>query len=749
MRRFLLIFVCLFSKNLLFSQNLKPETDTLQLPTVDILATPPPTLATNRQPVTAVTLLQKVIQQNNFGQDLPYFLKNLPSVVETSDAGAGVGYTGFRVRGSDPTRINITVDGVPMNDAESQLVYFVNMPDFASSADAIQLQRGVGTSTNGAGAFGATLNILTNTNLKPRNLTYSSTFGSFNTFKNTLSASSGILKQHFYVDARLSAIQSDGYIDRAASKLYSAYLSAVYFDDFTTFKIKYFGGKEKTYQAWYGVPFQYINTKRTFNPAGTEKSGEPYDNETDNYTQHHLHAIFTHAISDKLKINFTGHYTRGGGYYEQYKANAQLSKYIPRFADSVKPDLTRQLWLENDFFGAFGSLTYKNDFTESVIGITTNRYVGNHFGNISGFPKEVEPLTRMEIKFPIEFYRSKSVKTEFSTFWKTTHRFAKVWTAYADLQYRKINYSLAGIDRRLRVLDRNGLNYDFFNPKIGFLRDYTGGGQFYGTFAVANREPNRNDFTDLERTVLPKPERLLNYEVGFRKKKSKYNIGINAYLMDYKNQLAITGRINDVGEAIRENVAKSYRAGVELEGGYQFKRVLMSGNLALSQNKIKNFTEFIDNWDAGAQVSYARGTTDLAMSPNLIGNLALQSPIFKSNTGGGALNGEISFKYVGKQFIDNTANANAALAAYWTSDLKLFYDFKMKWTKSSQLKMSVNNIFNQKYVNNAWVYRFISPSYDPTPDDATTRRESGQTYNSTGLFPQAGINVLATLTIGF
>ena len=734
------LFCSSFSK----AQSASDSIKIIDLQQVTITAT----MASDKTPMTFTNLKRDQIRQNDFGQDVPYLLKNTPSVVETSDAGAGVGYTGLRIRGSDATRINVTIDGVPLNDAESQSVYWVDLPDFSASTSMIQIQRGVGTSTNGAGAFGATINLITNTLRPKKYINYAGTYGSFNTLKNTISFGTGILAKHFSVDARLSRLTSDGYIDRASSKLGSAYVSAVYFNNKTSVKIKAFTGNERTYQAWYGLPAQYLDSLRTYNAAGTEKTGTPYENQVDDYGQSHAHAVLNHQISDNWKVNIGLHYTKGKGFYEEYKAVQELKSYYSTWAGSEKTDLVRRLWLDNDFYGAIYALTFQNKMFQSITGGGFNDYKGNHYGEVIW---QKNYFTINDFK-ATQFYKSTSDKTDFNIFEKINYNFSEKLNGYLDLQYRQIAYTTNGIDRKKRDISRD-LKYQFFNPKIGFLSNYTSPGdkeegQFYGSFAVANREPNRNDIIDAAQDKTPQSERLLNTEIGWRSKIGVAQWGANFYHMTYKNQLVVTGEINDVGEAIRVNVPKSYRAGLELQAATPLSKNLnFNANASFSSNKVSNFTEYIDNWDTGEQVKMTHGTTDLAFSPNVILNGELVFNALK--TGKHDLSFVLSEKYVGKQFIDNTSNDNTALSAYYFTDFKVFYKTHIGFIKNITCKLLINNVLNKKYVNNAWAYRFISAGYDPRGDDAYSRLEHGSTYNLTGYFPQAGRNVMVGVSVEF
>lgn len=700
------------------------------------------TMASDKTPMTFINIKRDQLRRNDFGQDIPYLLKSTPSVVETSDAGAGIGYTGVRIRGTDATRINVTIDGVPINDPESQALYWVNMPDFASSTSMIQVQRGVGTSTNGAAAFGATINMVSNTLRPEKYVNYTGGFGSFNTQKHSVSAGTGLMKNNLSIDMRLSSIQSDGYVDRASSDLQSLYLSSLYLGKKSSVKFKFFTGKEKTYQSWYGIPLPYVNDSklRTYNPAGTDKSPDAYPNQTDNYMQTHAHLAWSKQLSTVWKINATGHFTHGEGYYEEYKGKQKLSNYINEYP-SVRKDLIRQLWLKNDFYGGIFSGNYQKNKVDLTLGGGLNKYDGSHFGKIIWIDS-----TQL-LKAPKEFYRSHADKTDVNFFAKMNYDFTEKLSGFSDLQVRNIGYVYKGTDRKVGKID-SAFNFTFFNPKVGLNYVYNEGSRVYGSFAVGNREPNRDDLINAPGQSAIHPERLLNTEIGWQAQFKKAHFGVNLYQMSYKNQLALTGQINDVGEAVRVNVPQSYRSGIELETSINlYKSLNFNGNVSFSQNKIQNFTERIDNWDTGAQDVFNRGKTDLAFSPNTILNSELRYTVVKNEKHDISLSW--STKYVGKQYIDNTSNENSALDAYSYSDVKIFYTTHFKFIKNVTGKLLINNILNQKYANNAWTYRFNSAGYDPRPDDPYARLEKGNTYNLTGYFPQAGRNVMFAVSIDF
>jgi iron complex outermembrane recepter protein len=705
------------------------------------------TMATAATPMTFTNMSKEQIRRADFGQDIPYLLKSTPSVVETSDAGGGIGYTGLRIRGSDATRTNITVDGIPLNDSESQQVYWVNMPDLAASTSMIQVQRGVGTSTNGSAAFGATINLITNGLRPEKYVNYTGGVGSFGTFRNAISAGTGLMGNKFAVDMKLSSIKSDGYVDRAASDLQSLYLSGLYLFKNGSLKAKLMTGKEKTYQSWYGIPSVYLDSLRTFNPAGTEKSDAPYANQVDDYQQTHVHLVYNQQFTTNWRGNISAHYTKGKGFYEEYKTAQKLNK-ISSALPKDTTDLVRQLWLDNDFYGAIASAVYEKNGVEWTTGGGWNEYDGNHFGDITWY-KTLKTNVLADFK-PVEFYRSVSKKTDAHFYSKINAPITKQLNGYVDVQIRTINYATSGMDRRKRDIGRD-INYAFFNPKIGLNYVYTEGSHFYASFAVANREPNRNDLTDAEKTNQPFSESLYNTEIGWKGQFKTASFSVNAYQMTYKNQLAITGQINDVGEQIRANVADSYRQGVELEAAFRVSNQLtINTNATFSQNKILNFTEKIDNWDTGRQDVLKRGTTDLALSPNAVFNAELRYTILKNDKS------ELSFtpsvKYVSKQYLDNSSNENTVLDAFNYTNFQVYYATKFaknKTFKSMTIKLLIANVLNQKYVNNGWTYRFNSPSYDPRPDDVYARSEGKNTYNLSGFFPQAGRYYSLGLSVDF
>jgi iron complex outermembrane receptor protein len=697
------------------------------------------TRAGSKTPVAYQSIKNKEIADVNFGQDLPILLGNSISAVSTSDAGNGMGYTALRIRGTDMTRINVTINGIPLNDPESHNVYWVDLPDFATSTDNIQIQRGVGTSTNGVSAFGASIN-LQSAYLK--NLPYAelnSAAGSFNSFKNTLSLGSGLMKKHFSLDARLSKISSDGFIDRASSDLLSYYISGAYIAKKDIVRFNIFSGNEKTYQAWDGVPSTILDTNRTYNGTGAyfDSHGnlQYYGNETDNYKQTHYQAIYSHEFSKKLILNTSVHHTVGAGYYEQYKESGDLADYgiVPEKAilanyntksDTVSPgstDLVRQKHLANTFTGITWSLNYSFKRLHSSFGGSWNTYTGNHFGKViwSEYTGTIEPGH--------EWYRSKALKNDFNIFVKTEFALTEKFNTWIDLQYRNIGYSIDGVDDDMRDITQDH-TFNFFNPKLGISWQMTEKQNAYASVSVANREPNRDNFIDANPLQpMPQPETLYDAESGYSFTSSRFSINSNLYYMYYKDQLVLTGEINDVGAPVMINVPSSYRAGIELAA-----KVMLTGNLkwessvTLSRNKIKSFTEYIDNWDTWGQIAVNHTNTNLAYSPAAIASGSLSWQATKG------LTLSLMRKFVGKQYIDNTQSADRRLDSYFVDNLLVKYSIHPDFCKEIGFSLMINNLFNQEYESNAWVYRYY---YDNTMQKLD------------GYFPQAGINFMAGIVV--
>ena len=648
--------------------------------------------ASEKAPFAKTNIGKEEIAKNNLGQDIPFLLNQTPSVVINSDAGNGVGYTAIRIRGSDATRINVTLNGIPYNDAESMGTYFVDLPDFASSVNSIQVQRGVGTSSNGAGAFGATINLATNEYTEKTYGELNNSIGSFNTWKNTIKAGSGLIDGHFTVDARLSRITSNGFIDRAKSNLQSFYFSTAYINKKSSLRLNIFSGKEKTYQAWYGVPENLLVTDRTNNPAGTEKSGTPYDNQTDNYTQTHYQLFFNHSINQKWSFTTAAFLTRGKGYYEEYKANQSFSKYaLPNVGSINQSDLVRDRWLDNYFYGQITSLQYKDIRDELTIGAGWTKYDGKHYGTIPWIKTGTIPAD-------FRYYNYPAIKKDAHLYVKWQHRLNVNWSSFADLQYRHVNHAMTGFEGSANLnVDRR---FNFVNPKAGITYS-NNGWQAYFSYALGHKEPNRDDF-QASLNKQPKPETMHDMELGVEKKSGNYHFGANIYYMYYYNQLVLTGQINDVGSYTRINIPHSYRLGIELQAGAVLdKWINASGNFTISRNKVSSFVEYIDNYDTGGQDAVLRKNTNISFSPAVIASAAINLlPV---------QNLELSLlsKYVGNQYMDNSQLDNRSLKAYYIQDIRASWTIKKLLFSEWHIIGQVNNLFNKKYEPNGYTYSYV------------------------------------------
>lgn len=700
--------------------------------------------ANDRSAVAYSNVNKEDIEQRNMGQDIPYLLALTPGFVATSDAGTGIGYTGFRIRGTDANRTNITVNGVPLNDAESHGTFFVNMPDFASSLSSMQVQRGVGTSTNGAAAFGASINMQTEgLNVKPY-AEISSTYGSFNTNKNTLKAGTGLLHNKFAFDARLSNVKSDGYIDRAWVDMKSYYFSAGYYGEKSTVKFLTFGGNEKTYQAWNGVDSEIMKTNRTYNELGEYQDNagntQYYDNQTDNYAQTHYQLHWLQTLNSHLNFNATAHLTRGLGYYEDYKTGRKYKEYglIPDTVAGValkKTDLVRQKWLDNYFYGITYGLNYDTDRMNLSVGGAVNRYDGDHYGKV----KWVRNANQLDMSK--EWYRNNGVKDDANVYAKLNMETFEKLFASVDLQYRYIHYQMAGTDDKydedndvMRDIT-NMYEYHFFNPKFGLTYMPDKNNSVYASYSVSNREPNRNNYTERAKNEAePRPERLFDVEAGYRYQSSKVAVGANLFFMDYKDQLILTGKISEIGELLTTNISDSYRAGLELTVGVKpVSWLKWDGNVTISQNKILNFIEQdVDMYDADwnwiGSKNDTLGTTDIAYSPNVVANSAFVFNFDRFEIG-------LFSSFVGKQFFDNTSSDDRAIDAYFVNNLSLKYALPLKKIRGIDFQFMLNNLLNEKYESNA--YTWYSYYLD------------GQRVNEKRYFPQAGINFLASVTLKF
>ncbi len=687
--------------------------------------------ASENTPTTYTTVGKEEITRQNLVQDLPYILGNQTSVVATSDAGTGIGYTGLRIRGSDATRINVTINGVPLNDPESHAVYWVDVPDFASSVNSLQLQRGVGSSTNGAGAFGASMNFETNA-IKPEPFgVITAAAGSYGTYRTSFQAGTGLIRDHWYLEGRGSKIGSDGYIDRASSKLSSFFLQGGYTGNKTLIKALAFGGNEKTYQAWYGIDGQTMQHDRTFNWAGAvfEDDGTLwfYDNQTDNYKQDHYQLHLSHRFSGTFSLNLSGHYTYGRGYYEEYRQDEPFSDYgmhnlyfgrdsvliIPGYRyfyhDSVTTtDLVRRRWLDNHYFGTTWSVRNRRNKTDIVLGGAWNKYDNaRHYGEViwAEYAGDGRPGDN--------YYNNTGFKNDFNLFLKTAWSPLRPLTIYGDVQYRRIRYQAEGVESSLEPF-RIDENFNFFNPKLGLSYELKAG-TLYASYGMAHREPIRDDYLDAAPGEKPEPEILGDLEVGFRKTGPKVSYALNYYLMNYHNQLVLTGEINDDGAYIRRNTGKSYRTGVELEGGYAFSsNISLDGNLSLMSAK----TNYREANDQGSISEFRH--VDLSFSPRVTGGLGLRISPARN------LECDWRIKYVSRQFLGNTGNEALTLDSYASSDLRIGYLLSLPEFAQVEFSLVIMNLFNAIYESNGYVY-------DDTP------------Y----FYPQAGIHAIGGITLKF
>lgn len=677
--------------------------------------------AGERSPFAKTNLSKAYIEKNNFGQDLPFLLNQTPGVVINSDAGNGVGYTGIRIRGTDATRINTTINGLPYNDAESQGTFFVDLPDFASSVSSIQIQRGVGTSSNGAGAFGASINFSTNDYNPVAYINLNNSYGSFNTWKNTLRFGSGLIGEHFTIDARASNVTSDGYIERAKTSLQSGYLSAAYRGKNTSLRLNVLLGKEKTYQAWDGVPENILPINRRYNGIGTEKSGTPYENETDNYWQNHFQLFFTRQLSPSWSMNTALFYTPGHGYYEQYRANEKLSDYgihpfITGTDTTTQTDIVRRRWLDTDFFGQIFSIQQKTTKHQFTLGGGWNRHLGDHFGEVIW--TKSRPLTYAR------YYDNFANKTDVNVYAKWQQQLNSHLDIFTDIQYRHVHYAINGFDNNPALSIKN--NYHFVNPKAG-ISYHNANWSGFASYAVANKEPNRNDF-EAGNLQQPKPEQLHDFELNVRRSNliTGLTLGATGYYMLYKNQLVLTGQINDVGAYTRTNIPNSYRLGVEVEAAYQSSIWNAVYSISLSRNKIKNFTEFVDDYDNGVQQTINRGNPDIAFSPSLVQNLTVNVLPVKG--------AELTWmgKQVSRQYLDNTSDKARSLNSFLVNDLRASYFVKGKWPKETRIAFQVNNLFSVKYEPNGYTFSYIY---------------NQQYTHENFYFPMAGRNFMIALNI--
>jgi iron complex outermembrane receptor protein len=655
-------------------------------------------------PVTFSNLDKEEIQKRNLGQDVPYLLNLTPSTVVTSDAGAGIGYTGIRIRGVDPARINVTINGIPVNDAESHSVFWVNLPDIASSIDNIQVQRGVGTSTNGAAAFGGSINLQTSSNSLDPYAEINTGVGSFNTRKANIQLGSGLMKNGWSFEGRLSQITSDGFIDRASSDLNSFYLSGSKRGKRSLLKADIFSGDEVTYQAWYGVEESVLESgNRTFNEAGMEKSGSPYQNQVDDYGQDYYQLHYSYNLQDNWSLNTSLHYTKGAGYYEEYKGGEDLADYGITPAnpgDPTESDLIRRRWLDNDFYGMVFSTKYTHSASWNLtFGGGLNKYDGDHFGEV------IWARFAGNSEFEDRYYDNNAIKTDANVYGKAQYFFNENLSSYLDLQVRTISYEFDGIDiQNNTVVDiRDTDNLTFFNPKFGLSYTVNDGNRLFASFGIASKEPTRDEYVESSAASRPDPETLYNVETGYRGDFGQFFVGAYGYAMLYEDQLVVTGQINDVGGVVRENVPNSSRLGIELEGGVSItSNFSWAANATFSKNKIENYTEFIDDYDNGGQIERNFSDTDIALSPSIIANSILG---FSEN----GLTTELTTKYVSKQYLDNTQNDARSIDPYLVNDLRISYAFtNLSFAKGITANLMINNLLDEKYETNGYTFGFIA-----------------------------------------
>jgi iron complex outermembrane receptor protein len=679
-------------------------------------------------PITHSNLTKQDLAKRNLGQDIPVLLNYLPGVVTTSDAGAGVGYTGIRVRGSDATRVNVTINGIPYNDSESQGTFWVNLPDFASSIESLQLQRGVGSSTNGSGSFGASLNIDTDRSSKEAYAQIANSYGSFDTRKHSVKFSTGLLNDRVEISGRVSNITSDGYIDRASSDLKSYFLQGSYKTDNTFIKALVFGGREVTYQSWFGIDEQTLNTNPTFNPAGmySDEDGTVrfHQNQVDDYDQDHYQLIWNERYNNNWSTSATLNYTKGSGFFEEYKEDASLGFHglLPVTIDgetSAESDLVRRRWLENNFYALSANANYKDENWDTTTGVFYSYYQGLHFGEVIWATNFTGP------NLGDRYYSGTGDKHEFTTFSKASYKINNSWSVFGDLQMRIVNYKTAGLtsDKVNMVVDEQ---YEFFNPKFGASYSLNQGNQLYVSYGRASREPRRSDF---EQGVFT-PEILDDYELGWRFTGENNTLSANLYYMDYKDQLVLTGQLDDSGGFIRETSGNSYRAGLEVEGDFRVLQQLhVRPNIALSSNKNKDYTTSRD----GELVNL--GTTNISFSPSFIaGNSIDYSPTQN-------LQVALLSKYVGEQYLGNIDSQTSKLDAYFLNDFSVNYTItKLSFAKSLVLQGLVNNIFDVKYISNGYFYTY---------DDDFSTPGTVTTIEGAGFYPQAGINFLVGATLTF
>lgn len=681
--------------------------------------------ANDRAPFARSTVSRERIDRINTGVDLPYILDQQPSVVATSDGGTGVGYTYMRIRGTDGTRTNITVNGVPFNDSESQGAFLVNMPDLVTSAEDIEVQRGVGTSTNGPAAFGASVNVRTTAVRREPWGLLSASGGSYRTRRYSVSAGTGLINGRFSLDARLSSIATDGYVDRASADLKSYFLQGAWIGAKRSLRFIHLRGKEVTYQAWGGVPIEVIDTNRTYNPY-------TYDNEVDNYDQAHYQLLFDQQLCANATLNVTLFRVDGAGFFEQFRADDDLAMYgiAPAVIDSdtiTSSDIIRRRWLQNTLNGANANAEIRLGRHRLVLGASYSDYTGAHFGELIWARYAGSSSIRDR------YYDDDARKTDANAFAKLTYSLSNRIDAFVDAQLRGVRYSLDMLNTDL-VPARQTNTYAFLNPKAGLLWRVHEGGKAYASVAVANREPNREDLQESTPESRPRSERLTDYELGYELRNARLNIGVNGYYMDYTDQLVLTGELNDVGAALRTNVPRSYRMGVEMTGALRVGSTLTwRANATFSRNRVLRFTEYVDDWDHGGQVAFIHGDSDLAFSPSVVCGSELTLHAWKREGRG---NADITWvvKHVGHQYLDNSGSDDRRLNAFVVHDLRANVSLSAKGVKRIDINLTFRNILSELYESNGWVYSYVY---------------QGTRQQMIGLYPQAPANVMGGISVRF
>ena len=695
------------------------------------------TRAGDKVPMAYTTLTSEQLKKQNSAFDMPYLLSLTPSFVETSEAGNGVGYTGLRIRGTDGNRINVTLDGIPLNDAESQQVFWVDLPDIASSVDNIQVQRGAGTSSNGAGAFGATISLQTSAPDNKPFAEVNSSAGSFNTFKNSVSAGTGLLGDRFALQMRYSDIKSDGYVKRTGSEHRSAFIGGLFRNERSMLKANIILGEEHTGIGWWGVPKDSLATDRRYNPAGeyTDENGtkQYYGNESDNYRQDHYHLIYSRKMSSDIVLNAAFHYTKGKGYYEEYRENQTYSDYgLPPvlIGDSLitETSMIRRKWMSNDFFGTTYSLRYRKDKMEAILGGGINTYLGDHFGRI------IWMGTSGTAPKDYQWYFNDSRKGEISIYGKVNYSFSEKTSVFGDLQYRAVNYRLAGVDDDLKDIGQHH-SFGFFNPKAGIFYSIASNQDAWLSFSIANREPTRSDFKEAsgDAKATPKPETLYDTELGYRLRSEKSIFSVNLYGMIYNDQLVPTGQLSDVGYTIMTNVKNSYRLGAEFSAGLRPADFFgWNFNMTLSQNKIKDYIEYFTDYNttdwSSEYKSKSLGTVDIAYSPSAIITNEFVFALFEG------MDLHLISKFVGKQYFDNTMNEERTIDPYFVNNIRLDFAPEVKYTENVEIQLLVNNLLNHTYENNAYGGNWY---------------EDGLEKTWSYYFPQAGISFMGRILLRF